>query len=637
LNNALNLVGIHIDSLNDDVARLNKSFGDASARVAEGFKNNQRVQKEIADAEAKAEQRRALQKLSPAERERIQLFLGEGSTAGTPDAANPNVPQNATVKAPPRKPDTSGASKAAAAARKEAADLLKILQLGEKEAELANTRITATLRNALADRIISLEDYTQRSIDQSLILLKVQLDALDQEEKAAIKTAKTPTEVKAKQAEFNLKRLAAQQAADLKYFELTDDLRRKQEQAEIDHQARLFAIADVFRKATEAATRSAVQQGAISNQEGEARVLGLERQRFNERRTILEAELKAKQGNLQDAQRINDELAKLAAERAAFEEDAERRTIDAIQKTIDTRQKFLDQQIRLNNEIQRGAVDALSRQAGALETKAGVNPVFGDASKLARQQADFAAEDLLNKERVAAILADEQTILSNKLATDEEKVVATQQANARLEQEEQRHADAMGIIQANVVSPLVQIQNILKQTAGAFGETAIAALASGQAIGGAMKAMAAAVLKQIASIAIGQAIKNFAYGLEALGIIALTGNPSAGVAAGHFFGAAALWGGLAVGAALGAGALSKSGGAAGGAISGGGGRGTTTGSSTDPRVIDQGGPLPNRDQKPQIIVIRTEVGEGTVVRHWMEDARNNGVVRGTVQQIAGTG
>jgi len=116
------------------------------------------------------------------------------------------------------------------------------------------------------------------------------------------------------------------------------------------------------------------------------------------------------------------------------------------------------------------------------------------------------------------------------------------------------------------------------------------------------------------------AADNLLVGIGGSGAVPTTGTPSAG-----YF---SYQGGAGGGAG---GPISSSNvsvaGAAGGSNSGaqgGGGAGGDQRRENGKNIIEQGGPL--RD-KQQIIVIRTEVGEGTVVRHWMEDFRGNGITR----------
>ena len=115
----------------------------------------------------------------------------------------------------------------------------------------------------------------------------------------------------------------------------------------------------------------------------------------------------------------------------------------------------------------------------------------------------------------------------------------------------------MNEIGNSITAPFASIGAVLGRTASGFIQTTIAAVASGKSIGAAMKAMASAVIGQIASIAAVEAVKNLAYGFNALGWTIFTADPKGALAASHYFASAALWGSLSAAAAVGAGAIGK--------------------------------------------------------------------------------
>lgn len=543
-----------------------------------------------------------------------------------------------------------GARSALSDQRASTNDALGLLKLQEQAAQrLADVEINAA-RRSFEFRNLTLQQLTDQTIDaerRKLAAQQIVFDAERKEVEDARTKALATKGVKPEQAtriredaSLKIATIAEREAAAIQKSNdaiqaATDSRIKAEEKAEEDHQARLNGIRDIGRKALEASTRAAVAAGQITNEAAEIRVASLEQQRFKEREAALIVELAQKGKNAQEFARINDELVKLDAERAASGEDAARRLIEARRQDVEDARRAFELQRGLNAQVVQGAVNALERRATALESRAQGNSTLGDTARLARQQAAFAEEQRLNDENNAKIAISNQAILDNQKLTDQQKYDAIAANHQLIEQEQQRHNDALAQIQAAVVTPFQAIQGVLKQAASGFFEMGIAALASGQSVGQAMRAMAAAVLKQIASIAAVEAVKNVAYGLNALGYTIFTADPRGALAASHYFGAAALWGSLAVGAALGSAAVGRGGGGAGGgAVSaGGGGSNTSPTRRDDPQTFRQDSI--NREQKPQIVIIRTEVGEGTVVRHLIQDVNNNGPSRQIIRREAG--
>lgn len=668
LDSALSFFGVHIQSLTDDVKRLSDSMDAAAKRIDEGLKNTERIEQRIRDSQNKAEITARLQKLSAEERARVQLFLGEDSTAGSPNVAAPNVSQKTTVTGPKRPP---GDDKGTAKARQEAAAELKLLQNIEKEAELTDKRISAVLRAALTDRLISLEDYTQQTIDNNARLLKVELASLDEQEKAAIRTARTKTEAEAKRAEFTIKRQQAQLTSDLKYFDLTDTLRRTQEKAEEDHQNRLIAIHEIGRKAAEALNRASVSSGLITNDEAERRAIELERERFAEREGILNADLANAKENVQERQKIQDQLEQLAVERAIFEESTSGRIIQAQQKeaatTFDILRRRIAGLVELRKaqieaqaeqdvlRVQRGLLTVAQQQAAEIERKRELNRIESlerqqqierQAENLRReaQQAQQGATVLLQieQQKNAALKAEkdrataQDSVLQNQGRAvglqaggfDPQaalQIAATEQALQRTTTAFEQFRIATEATISTLTQQLPTLGAIFEQTANAISDSLaanIAGFVSGAiSIRKAAAAFYAAALAPLKDYLLKKAKIQFAEAIESLAIQDYRGFALHSLA------------GVALSAAAGlidaGGAAIAGGGGAGSAISAGGGGGAAA-------TAQQRGPITqdsiNRDQRAQVVIIRTEVGEGTVVKHWIQDVNNNGQARQILQR-----
>jgi len=586
------------------------------------------------------------------------------------ETKTPGIDAGTTIKPPkrPTDPDKGAASKA----RQEAAAELKLLQTQEKQAELINKRVDAALKASLQDRLISLQQYTSLAIENDRTLLEVRLKSFDAEEKAAVRTAKNTTEADAKRAEFALKRAQAIQDADLKSEGLRDELRRSEEKAEEDHQQRLIQIRETGRKAVEAAIRDAAKLGNIGQSEAEQQAIDIERERLAEREGLLNAELEAAKENLQERQRVQDELAKLAAERAAFEESASRRIRDAqrgeaedflallrrrIDGLVSLRKAQIDAQaaqdaLRLqrrsispgeaqDREIQR-RIELLRIESS--ERQAAIEREAADFAKQARQAQQGASVLIeIERQKNAALKAERERAAAEETAFQEQRRAAAlapevgeETATAiagieslfgrqltlfeRLRIEAQITAESLKQSLAPIGSVFVEAKNAI---VGSLGETIAAFVAGKVSIRKAASALYASALQPLKDYLLKKSKAECALALADAAI----GN--FGGAAKHTLagvGLAAAAGLIDVGGAAIAGGGGAGGGTVGAALSGGGSTGSTGFGGT--RVIEQGGALPNRQQpQPQVIIIRAEQAPGVVVDLVKRDFEGNGVTR----------
>lgn len=600
---------------------------------------------------------------------RRRAATGQRAVDGV-ETKTPGIDAGTTIKPPkrPTDPDKGAASKA----RQEAAAELKLLQTQEKQAELINKRIDAALKASLQDRLISLQQYTALAIENDRTLLESRLKSLEAEEKAAVRTAKTATEAEAKRAEFALKRAQAIQDADLKSEGLRDELRRAEEKAEEDHQQRLIQIRETGRKAIEASIRDAVKLGNIGQSEAEQQAIDLERERLAEREGLLNAELEAAKENLEERRRVQDELAKLAAERTAFEESASRRIRDAqraeaedflsllrrrIDGLVSLRKAQIDAQAAQDAlRLQRRAISPgeaqdreLQRRIELLriessERQAAIEREAADFAKQARQAQQGAAvlieierqkNEALKVERERAAAEEdifEEQRRQAKLAADpssplsifgEAGQLASDQGGGLFSQFGASAQQALQSVSASLGNFQSIAQNAFSSVAQGLGSIIESFILTGKVGPAAFKKLAAGVIAGIVSQAAVKAIFELAEGLAA------AGRYDYASAAKHF--AAAKTYGLVAGvaAAAGAGLAALGGGnngTTGQALSGGGSFGGGGGT----RIIEQGGALPDRPQaqpQPQVIIIRAEHAPGVVVDLVKRDFEGNGVTR----------
>lgn len=561
---------------------------------------------------------------------------------------------------PPKRPPEDADKGPAAKARQEAAAQLKLLQLQEKQAELINKRVSEGLRVSLQDRLVSLRTYTELAIENDRELLEKRLLSLDAEEKAAVRTAKNATEAEAKRAEFALKRATLQQDFDLEAERKRDELRRTQEKAEEDHQRRLIEIADVGRRALEASIRDAVEQGRIRRADGERQAIELERTRLAEREGILNAELELARENLEERQRIQDELTKLAAERTAFEEEASRRIRDAQKKESDDFLALLRARINAIANLRKAELDARAAQAALAVQRGTLSPRDAQRQELERRREAIRLETVERQAAIEREADDLKRQAANQAGAAAQIVQIEKTKNAQLKAERDRAsaeiqalveqgqaldatfggsfaglfsqrinemAGNLGLFNAVLtdfsasveatITPLNQILqsafNGLAEGLGSIVENYVLLGKTGPAV---IRKLLAAQLAAIAKEAAVNAIKQLALGFAALFI-----NPPA--AAGHFT-SAALWASLAGGAALVGRAISpKEGGGSGGSGSGEGGDGGS-------RTVEQGGALPG--VQPVIIQLRVRQDRHSIVDVFADDYAKNGRTRDTVRR-----
>lgn len=611
-----------------------KNFGSAIANIGQ---STAAALKRIEDARKRA---------ASGQRAFAGLDRATGSADGT------------TVR-PPRRTDDEESKSAVARRRQEAQAELKLLQLREKELELSTKRETEAIKIALQDRLISFEQYTEFAVQLDRELLQAKLETLALEEEVAVRTAKNRTEAEAKRAEIALKRRQTIQETDLRTEALRDDLRRTQEKAEEDHQKRLVEIREVGRKALENSLREQLRSGVIGAVEAERAVQDVERERFAEREALLRRELSLAGENLQERQRVNDELAKLAAERAAFEVEASGKVRDALRSEAADFADFIRARVRSLADLRRSELQAQAAQAalavqrGALSGRAAQVQELERRRELVRlesierqrdierQAADLqrqaqtarqgaAALVQIEQEKNAALVAERQRANAELAILDTQRLALEQSIaggfSSLFSQRVLELAEAQSLFKANLQAFIEEIQETITPLdeigrrafegfAEGIGATVQNFVLLGRTGPAVIRRLLAEQLAAIAKEAAVNAIKELALGFASLFV-----NPAK--AAGHFT-SAALWASLAGGTALVGRAIAPSQGGAGG------GTGAGASGGGDGRTIEQGGPL---RQQPVVVVIRAETQEGVIVRQVIDDYKRNGQLRETLRR-----
>lgn len=574
-----------------------------------------------------------------------------------------------TDAALPFRPKPSGGRKAGSDPA--ATDALRLLRVQEQAAQrLADAEISEAKR-AFDFRQITIEQLERLTIEAEKRMLAVKQQVFAAERAEIEKSKLRPTDKAARLAELAEREAQAQAKADDR-IQAAQDQRQKIE-TQIFEQAAAARAAredDELRQQITRLERAADQR--IVAEEGAARAIDqLEQEIFERRRLRLRADIALTQEGSLERQKLTDELVKLEQERAQAVEAAQVRIVEAQRRDLANLRAYLQERNQLLQDVRRGEVDALNRQADQLENQAGRSPRLqgaANAARLAAQQAEAQFQNALNLQRIEADQRAAERTAQNRAQLEEIERLS----NERRLQEEQRYQEQILALQAEaarqqeLANPLSArslfgdgfadtlnatgeklqafkslIADFSANIAGSMkplseiGQQAFEGFASG--IGSlvqqfvllgttgpaALRKLLAATLATVAAEAAVNAIKQLALGFGALFL-----NPPA--AAAHFQ-SAALWGAVAAATGLAGRAIAPSSGGTGG---GGGGGGGSTSAGQGNRVIEQGGDSRSiREQaQPQVIIIRAEHSPGVVVDLVRQDFQNNGVLRQTFRR-----
>ncbi|TXH50671.1 MAG: hypothetical protein E6Q97_19980 [Desulfurellales bacterium] len=634
---ALDIVGIKVQGLEDDMKRLRDEVVPLFDRIEQGLINTRQFN--------------AQRQFGPNAENNSRFF-----DAGNAETGPPPEKRRRPTAAAARQGSDRRKKEIERAAREEAQAELAILRQREAAIELAARRDLENLRRSLADRLISQEQFAELTIRVEQDLLAAKLQILQQEEAAAVKATKSKAAAEAKRAEFAQKRAKELQETDLRVEGLRDDVRRAQEKAEEDHQKRLVDIREAGRRQLEASIAEEVRLNRIGAVEGAERQIRIERERFDEREQLLRRELETARESVEEKQRINDELAKLAAERQAFEVEASRQIQDAQAEEAARFRASIEARVQALQALRELQLEARQAEATRLQGRFGTRNegiaeqfrIDQERLQLQRVANERAIRDQFDQAAAAAQAARAGAAVLRQIEAEK---------NAALEAERQRHnialqellnqefafetaaasafrglfservnqlASDLGLFRANLdvfaqelqasVTPIDEIgRRAFEGFAQGIGSVVEQYVLLGKTGPAVIRKLLAAQLAAIAQEAAVNAIKQLALGFGALFL-----NPPA--AAGHFT-SAALWAGLAAGTGL-----------VGRAIAPSSGGGSSAGpqsqtSENGTRVINQGGPLPT--QQPTTIRIRLE--RGLVAERFEEDFRNNGRTRALIR------
>lgn len=558
-----------------------------------------------------------------------------------------------------QKKDEDDDKKAAAARREQAKQELKDLQLNEKEAELKNRRETEQLKDALQARVLSIQDYTARAISLDNILLATRLSTLKAEELAAVRTAKTREEAEVKRREISLKADQAILDSERRQQELREAQQNEELKNEENRFKRLLELREAIRDQEAGAVGSQLKRNQITNAEAEAQLLNLERERFDDRKALIERGIALEQNETEEKKRLTNELKILSVERATFEAEALEREQEARAKDAALFSRYIDGRVdairglraaqldlqraqsevlkqfdstRLQGTLQDlGAQREIARLASADNERA-ISERFNQLRRAAELAKASAAELLAIEQQKNQAIAVERERSAIELAAIDAKIAAAQSnagggITSLFSERVQEMASQVGLAKAviedfskSIEDSIVSLDEIGKSAFLGFAEGIGATVQNYVLLGktgpAVIRRLLAEQLAAIAKEAAVNSIKELALGFGALFI-----NPPA--AAGHFT-AAALWAGLAGGAAIVGRAVSPNqGGGSSGDTFGNSGGAAGGSDSQQPIIINQ-----ERRVVENIITIRPS--EAFIVSTFTNDYKSDGDTRKVV-------
>lgn len=203
----------------------------------------------------------------------------------------------------------------------------------EREALLITEADIAENKRALEQQTRSIEEFTRRAIELDGLQLEAKIDRITAESNAledalAKKTIKQ-AEYETKQRELDIEAAEAHQENKLKTFQRELDLARQLSEERIAFIEREAEIAEDADQREIERTKNKVEQGIITELEGERRIAEITERSFARRKKLLEEEAEAYATSLERRRDITAELIRLDAERAASAEESARRIFDA--------------------------------------------------------------------------------------------------------------------------------------------------------------------------------------------------------------------------------------------------------------------------------------------------------------------
>lgn len=398
----------------------------------------------------------------------------------------------------------------------EAKARLKILELAEREARRVYQETTDELKRQYDLRSISSQQFTDKSIAALRVLREAEQATLAEERRVVEASKLKSTEKDTKLAEIGLKEREAQSRFNRDQARLQDEEAKRQIETARSRERALEEVRQTSDKQAAERIKSLADQRIISTADAERRIAEIEQQQFDRRRAALNDEFLAAGQNLQEQSRVNNEILKLEAERAAATEDATRRIGEALRDEAQRRLQLRQQIAELSRE------SAEQRNQTGLQRNERQQQFNQDPAEARRLQQER-IQLLLEEERIRADqnrarLLDAENALLKETQTQEERLAAEEAFNVRFEEEALRHREAVGLIRqeaalASAATDPASNQSLFgindEQTSRfvAFGQSASLALSQVSASAGNMQGILTSAFSQVSS-GLGTMIQN---------------------------------------------------------------------------------------------------------------------------------
>ncbi len=385
---------------------------------------------------------------------------------------------------------------------------LKILELAERDARRIFQDTTDELKRQYDQRAISSQQFTDRSIAALQKLREAEQATLAEERRVVEASKLKTTEKDTKLAEIAQKDRESQSRFNRDQARLQDEENKRQIESA---RARDRALEELRQTSDRAATeriRALGQNRIITASEAERRIAEIEQQAFDRRRRALTDEFLAAGQNLQEQQRVNAAIAQLEADRAAATEDASRRIGNALQGEAEDRARLreqVDEQKRLAAELQN------QTQLQQNERQSKINQDPAEARRLQQEQVQLLLEEeRIRSESNTARLRQSEDALLQDAQTAEERLEVQQAFDARFEEEERRHKEAVALIRQEAAlqtaaqdptsnQSIFGINDEQTSRITAFGQAASLALSQVSASAGNMQSILGGALSSVSS------------------------------------------------------------------------------------------------------------------------------------------
>jgi len=476
------------------------------------------------------------------------------------------------------------------------------IRLIELEAERIRTLTDAQLAREqiqFDERKKSLEDWTNFQIGKAGDVLRAQL-AVYARERTEAQKIRNKAARDLSLAEIGQKEFEAQQAFTTKVAQLEANRRKEELDAAKAHRQALLDIQETADAAEIARLEGLQRRGSVTAFDVATRQAEIEKAARARRRAELEKQKEEAGENLEERQRVVDELKKFDEESAKSTQESERRKREALQETVEAYNAYARAIIEAQAQVA-----ALLRETSIIQLES-LRRRVGDRRRILREQFRIEQEDArarheANKrsidddENAAIEAAKKAGDIERRRRTIEKKfhdlrIAEDKRFNAerRANQEEfKRSLDileplknlwdrfAEGVRHANdsIKDSIRSVAETIRENFGsmvdALRQGIVAWILYGESLGKALKKALAEQLANLAAEFAIQAIKHAAYALGSLAFGDFAGAAKHAAAAAAFTAAAAATGFAARGLAKSAGLLKGNTATASGAVAGG--------------------------------------------------------------------